>query len=280
MSSSSRRLVFTDLDGSLLDHETYSFEPARPLLAQLASAGIPVVPVTSKTRVEIESLRLQMNNQHPFIVENGAAVFMPQDYFATPPPGAEPVREYWVKAFSEPRQRWLDMLQTLQSQFAGEFVHFHATGPAGIARMTGLSLEQAALANQRDYSEPVKWLGSSARREEFIGAIAARGGRCLQGGRFLTIAGDCDKGRALKWLRDVFCQSWQVTAVNDIAAGDSDNDVAMLEAAGSALLVRSPAHNFPQLRRDRDTLKSTYFGPNGWVEGVEQWLAMPAQPAH
>ena len=43
------RLIFTDLDGSLLDHHSYSFAPAVPLLAELDALGIPVIPITGKT---------------------------------------------------------------------------------------------------------------------------------------------------------------------------------------------------------------------------------------
>ena len=38
-----RTLVFTDLDGTLLDHETYSFEAARTTLERLEELSVPVV---------------------------------------------------------------------------------------------------------------------------------------------------------------------------------------------------------------------------------------------
>lgn len=272
MSASQSRLVFTDLDGSLLDHVTYSFAAAVPLLAELAANDIPVVPVTSKTRVEIETLRRQLGNSHPFIVENGAAVFIPEGYFDQAPEGTVAQDGYWVKAMSGPRRRWLDVLDKVRPHFDGEFEGFSSAGASGIAEMTGLSPDNASLANQREYSEPVQWRGTAERKAEFIAALAQEGAHALQGGRFLTVAGDCDKGRALAWLRDVFCRTWQVPAIMDIAIGDSGNDVAMLEAAGSALLVRSPAHNYPQLQRDRGVMRSEGFGPEGWVEGVSKWL--------
>ncbi|PLW70440.1 HAD-IIB family hydrolase [Pseudohalioglobus lutimaris] len=273
MSAPVPRLVFTDLDGSLLDHQSYSFAPATPLLAELAAACIPVVPVTSKTRVEIEALRQQLDNTHPFIVENGAAVFIPQGYFEQAPHGTEEVDGYWVKAMSGPRQRWLDLLDKLRPQFEGEFENFYRAGPAGIAAMTGLSPEGAVLANQREYSEPVQWRGADDRKAAFVQALTLQGAHALQGGRFLTIAGDCDKGRALDWLRTEYRRAWQASAVMDIAVGDSGNDVAMLDAAGSALLVRSPVHDFPELKRDSGVMRSAGYGPEGWVEGVGQWLA-------
>ena len=37
-----RRLVVTDLDGSLLDHHNYDYAPAEPVMAALEASGIPL----------------------------------------------------------------------------------------------------------------------------------------------------------------------------------------------------------------------------------------------
>jgi predicted mannosyl-3-phosphoglycerate phosphatase (HAD superfamily) len=94
----------------------------------------------------------------------------------------------------------------------------------------------------------------------------------LQGGRFLTVAGDSDKGRALAWLRAASLQARGAGACRDLAIGDSGNDCAMLEAAETALLVRSPVHDFPVLKRRAGIIRSGEYGPAGWAEGVAQWL--------
>ncbi|MEM1155897.1 MAG: mannosyl-3-phosphoglycerate phosphatase, partial [Pseudomonadota bacterium] len=65
---------------------------------------------------------------------------------------------------------------------------------------------------------------------------------------------------------------------DDLAVGDSGNDIAMLEAAGTALLVRSPAHAFPTLNRVDKVIHSHHYGPAGWAEGVEIWLSSPRAP--
>jgi hydroxymethylpyrimidine pyrophosphatase-like HAD family hydrolase len=62
-------VIYTDLDGSLLDHHSYSHAAADALLAELETQGIPVIPVSSKTRAELLQLRRQLDNRHPFIVD-------------------------------------------------------------------------------------------------------------------------------------------------------------------------------------------------------------------
>ena len=79
--SKSRLLVFSDLDGSLLDERDYSYEPALPLISALRKNDIPLIFCTSKTRAEIEPLRTELNNTHPFISENGGAIYIPVEYF-------------------------------------------------------------------------------------------------------------------------------------------------------------------------------------------------------
>ena len=82
-------VVFSDLDGTLLDHDTYSFDAARPALERLRVDGVPLILCTSKTRAEIAPLRRALGNTHPFISENGGAVFIPAGYFPFALSGAE-----------------------------------------------------------------------------------------------------------------------------------------------------------------------------------------------
>lgn len=76
-------IVFTDLDGTLLD-ESYSCEAAKPALDRVVRSSIPVVFCSSKTRAEIEVYRRELGIPDPFIVENGGAIVIPENYFTFP----------------------------------------------------------------------------------------------------------------------------------------------------------------------------------------------------
>lgn len=272
MPENAQFLVFTDMDGSLLDHHTYSYLDALPQLHRLEHLGIPVIPATSKTRAELEHLRAELGNKNPFIVENGAAVFIPVGYFDTQPAGTVEREGYWVREMAAPRARWLEVLDALHGQFPQEYEYFFRAGTQGIMQMTNLPEPRAVEANRREYSEPVKWLGDESRRKAFIDCLQARGACVLRGGRFLAVSGDCDKGRALDWLRGIYCDSLPGLPCHDLAIGDSANDCAMLEAAETALVVRSPVHDAPALTRAEGIIYSTDYGPAGWAEGVARWV--------
>lgn len=268
MSSEAQLLIFTDLDGSLLDHHNYRHDEADELLNRLEQQSVPVIPVSSKTQAEIELLRDSLNSQHPFIVENGAAVFIPVGYFAQPPEDVITLGGYWVKQFVEPRHHWQQLISKICHEFSGDFTTFAEAGIDGIINMTGLNVHAAARAARRSYGEPVAWHGSPGRQKQFIDMLEQQGARVLHGGRFMHVSGDCDKGQALQWLVAEFRRNDPQQRFISLAAGDSQNDCAMLEQADLALLIRSPVHSLPELDRQYGVYVSKDTGPRGWSQGV------------
>lgn len=263
-------IVFTDLDGTLLDHHTYSFAPALPMLKKLHSAHIPVIPNTSKTYAELTELRQQIGLDGPFIIENGAAVYIPIRYFAVQPSGTKSKNGFWVKEFSKPRGHWLSLIEKLKERFTDKFNHFSNMSNKEVVSATGLSPKEARLAATREYGEPILWLGSKNAKAEFVQAIEELGASPLQGGRFLHLSGECDKGQALTWLTQQFQIQGNTKQCTSIALGDGQNDVAMLEAADIAIRISSPANPPPILKRQTDVYTSQANGPSGWTESLEQ----------
>ncbi|MCB1688916.1 MAG: HAD-IIB family hydrolase [Halioglobus sp.] len=265
-------MVISDLDGSLLDHHSYSFVAALPVVEALERLGIPLILASSKTAAEIIALRAALGNTHPFIVENGAAIYVPTHSLPAQPTDTRVQGDYWVYEMAPPRSQWLTLLAALAKEFPDEFVSFYSAGVTGIIEMTGLSAEAAQAANERCYSEPVKWLGSAQREAIFRRSLGDAGATVIRGGRFLSVSASCDKGKALRWLRAQYQAHSPGDDVDDLAIGDSENDLPMLEAARTALVIRSPVHDFPTLTRTDRVIHSQRYGPEGWAEGVSQWL--------
>lgn len=259
-------MIFTDLDGSLLDHHTYDYAPAMPVLEQLRRNGIPVIPCTSKTRAEVEQLRRDLASHDPYVVENGAGIFLP-----TVASGAEIETVECLDA-NLPRTHWLSILDQLKSAFPDEFESFTDMGIDGIMASTGLDRAAATRASRRDFSEPVAWHGAPERKADFIRALQDRGANVLQGGRFLSVGAACDKGTALERLQSEYQRQRPLQQVVSLAIGDSDNDRAMLDAADYALIIRSPVHSPPLLKRTTGMLITDATGPQGWADGVMHWL--------
>jgi mannosyl-3-phosphoglycerate phosphatase len=71
-------IVFTDLDGTLLDYGTYSWNEALPALSRLRALRIPVVLCSTKTAAEMQPLARELRLEAPYIVENGGGIRIPQ----------------------------------------------------------------------------------------------------------------------------------------------------------------------------------------------------------
>jgi mannosyl-3-phosphoglycerate phosphatase len=242
-------LVFTDLDGTLLDHETYSWEAARPALARLEQLGVPWMLVTSKTRAEVEVLRREMGNRHPYIVENGGAAIIP----------GERVLEWGAP--------YADLVESLRraSEVSGCRVRgFHEMSVAEVAERCELAPAQAELAKQREYDEPFVVLDEE-RATALETAIDAEGRRWTRGGRFRHILGDSDKAVAVRALAEFFARAHG--PVTTVGLGDSLNDAGFLNAVDRPVLIRSAHSAALQLAVPHGVLTERP-GPSGWNEAV------------
>ena len=266
-------LIFTDMDGSLLNHHDYNFESAKPLLIRLRNQHIPVIPCTSKTSEELFSLREQMQSETPFIIENGAAIYIPLGTFLQQPKDTIRVKEYWVKAFTQPRAHWLSLLEKLTEKYSGCFKSFKQMSLEEIMAATDLDEVSAQQAGQREYGEPVMWLADEATKQNFITDLEKLGATVLQGGRFIHVSGRSNKGQALQWLAEQYrTASFMKKPITTLAIGDSQNDIAMLEAADIALTIPSLTHELPKLERENNSYIADTIAPDGWQQGVEKIL--------
>lgn len=267
-----RWLVCTDLDGTLLDHDHYGLEPARPALSALREREIPVIPVTSKTRHEIAWLRPILGEHLPAVVENGAEILIPVTEPELATADARTEGAWLVHAQGSPRDHILQVLAELRREPGYRFEGFADWDDATVAAHTGLSRTAAALARRRHASEPLIWLGTAAALGGFRQALEAAGLRLLQGGRFLHVLGNHDKGDALRWLCARYRHHWQMP-VRSIALGDSQNDLAMLEAADIAVVIASPQADSLAPRGPQQILRTASTGPTGWAEAISKLLS-------
>ncbi|EED34132.1 HAD-superfamily hydrolase YedP [Luminiphilus syltensis NOR5-1B] len=265
-------VIYTDLDGSLLDHHTYSFAAAEPLLGELAASSIPVVPCTSKTRAELSVFRHRLGNAYPFIIENGSAVYWEAADGSRTAADSERIDTLYRHRFVPAREHWRPILEQLGRDLDGCFTPFSAMQVADVVELTGLSAEEAAAAMQREFGEAVHWRGSDEQLQAFSKALREHGAAVHRGGRFIHVMGPSDKGRALQWLNDHYNDPGGSAPIS-IAIGDGNNDVPMLEVADYALLIRSPVNPLPAVDRDSGLFVSQEPGPAGWQQGLRDIFA-------
>ncbi len=265
---SPRLLIVTDLDGTLLDHDNYSFTAAQGALARIRACGIPLLLNTSKTHAELLALRGALGHSGPFLVENGSALYVPVDCLTTVPADASRVGTCWRYEFGVSYDAILAVLAPLRQRF--RFEGFADWDAREIARVTGLSQQAAVLAKAREYSEPLHWLDGMDARQAFEQELSEAGLRTTRGGRFLHVLGNTDKSAGLHLFRQWYSADCGETP-RLIALGDGANDVEMLQAADIAVLVRSRA-GVPRIDHVDRVITTDTAGPAGWATAVEELL--------
>jgi mannosyl-3-phosphoglycerate phosphatase len=263
-----RHIVFTDLDGTLLDRDTYSWDAARPALDRLRRRGVPWIFVTSKTRAEVELLRARLANEHPFIVENGGAAFIPHGYFSFPIPESVSRDGYDVLEFGAAYPALTAALDAAARDTGYAVQAFHEMSAEQAAAACDLPVGEAALALRREYDEPFATLDPRCDTA-LIDLLTARGFRVLRGGRFYHVCGNNDKAVAVRALHDLFVRAGSRTAT--IGLGDGWNDLPFLEVVDTPVIVRSAVAVEIKQRLPRAILTAEE-GPHGWNQAVLELL--------
>jgi len=270
-------IIFTDLDGTLLDFHTYSFEPALPALERIKSLEIPLIICSSKTCAEINYYRNKLENSHPFISENGGGIFIPKGCFdktILEGMSAEEVGDYLLirlgASYSELREG-LDKLRTQGFQVVG----FGDMCVDELSALAGLTIEEAHMARERDFDEPFINEGHKEDVPQILEGIRTLGFKSTSG-RFFHILGNSDKGRAVEILTQLYQrQSGEITT---IALGDNPNDIPMLNVVDIPVLVMEHTGNYNQqvltnLQGSKNLIQAKGIGPAGWNCAVLELLS-------
>ncbi len=208
-----RAVLFTDLDGTLLDSRSY--EPSREaveVVTEMGESGVVTVPVTSKTASEV--LRLEVILDIAPCAGGGGVAWRLR------PGGDTGVR-------GPPGSRAVGILQELLR--AGHRIRgLSEMSVDEVAQRTGLSRRAARRAMDREASEPFVFLEEpgSAEVEAVRRNVRELGASLARGDRLWHLAGaGVDKGRGVEAVFERFPNLASVPAG---AVGDAWNDLPML----------------------------------------------------
>lgn len=264
-----KQIVFTDLDGTLLDPITYSYEKSLSGINRLKESDIPIVFCSAKTRAEQKIYRHKLGIFHPFVVENGGAIFVPQGYFPFLFEYHKTADEFLLIELGSAYEEIRDLLNKVRKKGNFHFTGFGDMTAEEVAGVTGLDIESAKLAKQREYDETVKFDVTGEEVNETLGKIKESGLTWTHGGRFYGVMKGNDKGKAVKIVTDLYRKMWG--EIKTIGLGDSLNDLPMLSAVDIPILVQKTDYswedtNLPHLRKVQG------IGPEGWSRAIEEMV--------
>lgn len=255
-------VIYTDLDGTLLDHVTYSFHPALEALEQIGEKKIPLIICTSKTRPEIEFYRKLLGNKEPFISENGGGIFIPDGYFSRDFEYDKEIKGYKVIELGTREPALYQVLKEISEETGIEIRSFRDMSAGEISEHTGLDEYTAELSRVRDYSEPYLVYGDESDAATIARNINLKGYRHTRGGRFHHILGENDKGKAVNILSDMYRR--ETGEIKTVGLGDSLNDLPMLEAVDIPVLVEKQGAVYERGISLQNLIYADGIGPLGW----------------
>jgi len=242
-------IVNTDLDATLLDHDTYSWRPASEALALLKKHEIPLILNSSKTLAEMKSLASELKVNYPLVCENGSVIAIPQDgelsknHILSHAESLEEEENYWICYLGQNRAQVLEQVT--------------------------ITLEKAALSLQRSGTEPIHWHGTEDSFEKFSSQLIKKSLKCVSGGRFIHLSGNSDKANGLQKVSAIYQDKYPQRKITTIALGDSPNDLGMLNAADIAVVIPNKVELSPTAAH---VIHAKKHGPSGWNTSILEIL--------
>jgi len=200
----------------------------------------------------------------PFIVENGSCIYIPKTMISKAPVDAGTRDSYWEIMMGQTQEMISKVLKSIDISMS-EYTRLSQCSIVQARKITGLNTDQAKQAIARDFSEPILWNSTQKLLAQFLEIIEDRHLTALQGGRFLHILGQCNKGMSTEKLKSFYSN------VKTIILGDSANDADMLKIADISVIVNSPASDLLKALV-LPIIQTSAIAPEGWNEGITKAL--------
>ncbi len=269
-------IVFTDLDGTLLDYYTYSYKYSRKGMDLLRRFDIPLIFCTSKSYAEVVYFREKTGNESPFIVENGGAVYIPEKQFkklkrfqgshrSLPFKSSE---GYVAIELGTDYRTLRHVFEQMKKKFGNGITGFGDMSDQEVASYLNLQLDLAAMAKDRRHDEPF-----IIKKESLLDGIKQfsmkHGLKVYAGTRFYHLMGNTDKGKAVKVLASIYRET--VTGIITAGIGEGKNDEPMFREVDLPYLVEKPDGKHIDISMD-NIVKINEIGPEGFTLAVEELL--------
>ncbi|WP_188020327.1 HAD-IIB family hydrolase [Deferribacter autotrophicus] len=254
-------VIFSDLDGTLLDHNTYSYDAAKEALSIIKKKNIPLIFTTSKTRAEVLKLQEDMGVDYPFIVENGGGIiFREKDIDENLKKKVQEIGEgFYALILGAKRNDLIRFGQSLKKKYNLKL--FSEMSDDELMEIMSLPFERLSLSKMREFSEPFI-LEDKCAVEELLREVEKSDFKILKGGRFYHLVGKHqDKGKAVEKVKEFYVKKYE--KIVTIGVGDSSNDIDLLKEVEYPILVKKWDGKHVECSV-KNVIKSNFIGPEGF----------------
>ena len=262
-----QKVIFTDIDGTLLDSYFPDLNKAKKLVEKTLQNGIHLILCSSKTELEQDLIRSNIKLKEPFIVENGGATIIPLGFFKKSKFNhSKKFQNKYVIETGGSSSKIRSLLKKIRTKHK---INFKGTSDLSIpelSKITKLSEDYAKRMIKRKYSETIVQIDSKDM-PNFIINVEELGLKVIPGGQYFDITLGNDKGTAAKILIDIFRKEYENNVIF-FGIGDSKNDESMLSLMNLPILVQKADTSWQNLRID-NLQKVKGIGTKGWEVALE-----------
>ena len=255
-------IIFTDLDGSLLDKDTFEFNEIEDYFRELISKGIKIIPNSSKTEAELLDFNEQNNLDLSFIAENGSSIHGLNKIHQNLPD-----KIILSRTINEIRNIYEE---NTNLDFKNKITHILELEREKQQKILGLPLNKIKLAIKRDHSIPIKFNGTESEKNEFTKILKNSGLTIQTGGRIMNVCDNVNKSKAMSRALQLIRKQLDDEIIT-IGVGDNENDIEMIKQTDYPCLVKN--ENFDSSLINIDNLiKSDEPSPKGWSDVIKTAL--------
>lgn len=230
-------IIFTGLDEILLPLEDDNYRSIEALIDKFQQYNVPLIPVTNRTRVEVEALLDKIGWKTPFIVEQGSGIFIPHDNKDFSVAEVENLDNYYCYQLGCTYTEARAALKVVQEEISKILRGFGDLDDSDIQPLIGSSLIAARRAKAREFSEYFLTPNRIAIQE--LREVATEYGfRIIFGDRLSLIVGQgADEAKAVQWL----LQNYRSVSKDKIVSvGLGFNNKSLAEALDTIVPVTRP----------------------------------------
>ncbi len=262
-------IIFTDIDGTLLDHEDYKYGNLKNYLQKIKKK-VSIIFNSSKTFEEIVNINKKLELNYPFIVENGACIFFPPGYL-----GSKEINKNFFKYKSYIGYKLTNYdskkIITKFAEFKNKynFCFYSELSDKRISEITNLRIADAKQSKKRLFTNPIFWKDTKDNILKFKLEMTKFNHKfnILEGGRFLHIADNYNKAIALRKFMNIIKTNLK-GKFTTVSLGDSENDVCMLESTNYSCIVKRKKNKI-SLKKQDNIYFSKAKAPDGWSESLD-----------
>jgi mannosyl-3-phosphoglycerate phosphatase family protein len=270
-----QKVVFTDIDGTLIDLISGKYGESDKLIYTLRENNVPIVLCSAKTFAEQNKIRDDLGLMDPFIVENGGAIIIPKNYFDfqfdIEQTRIKEEQGYIIIELGESTREIRTKLAEIKKKLKIEFKGVADVSIEELSRLATMPIDYAKRMSEREYGETILQMKKSDI-PTFATSIEKMGIKVIHGGRFFDVTMGTDKGKAVSILINLFRKKYR-NQIKFFGVGDSANDASMLKLMDVPMVVQKPDSSWSELEI-KNVIRLKGIGPEGWKSAFDKIMEM------